>query len=64
MYCQQWQNEGVLCSSATSPGLLFTRVHKTGMDGLRGMQSAFQVKDSLTNKFCSVVGLFFGRNQF
>jgi len=39
MYCLQWQKD-VLCSSATLPGLLFTRVHETGIDGQRGIQSA------------------------
>ena len=27
------KKKDVLCSSATLPGLLFTRVHKTGIDG-------------------------------
>jgi len=40
MYCHQ-QLKGVLCSSATLPGLLFTRVHKTRIDSQRGIQSGF-----------------------
>ena len=51
------KKKDVLCSSATLPGLLFTRVRKTGRHSLT-VCLLKDVKRQL-DKFCSVVGLFF-----